>query len=376
MSNDSQPLNSGTKSEGDLRVTVLHLLGGQTLKGGTCTFAIQLTRQRSPEIEQRIWMRRGFVPEEPDLPLVRGGCVSKVPSSLLGDLLGGLAEAWPLRSWIARNRPVILHAHSRMGMVAGALASKLTGVPLVLNFHFRARHWRMYRWLWSWANAALVFNSRETCEHYGCDPRQALIIMPPISWPEMPPPEHAPLQRFVMAGTYVRLKNLHLVIDAFNQLTARGESAELVIYGRVDQPFDPVYEAEITTLARSNPHIFLKNYDPAWASRLAGTDIFVHAARGEAFGIVMLEAFARGCRLVVPPSTFLDDLPGSIGSAGIFRARAFTADDLLEQMRLAQTSQASGSRYWEARQSVRPLFSGESAGRRLRDLYQSLAPPI
>lgn len=372
MSNDSQPLNSGTKSEGDLRIAVLHLLGGQTLKGGTCTFAIQLTRQQSPGIEQRIWMRRGFVPEEPDLPLVRGGCVSKVPSSLLGDLLGGLAEAWPLRSWIAKNRPVILHAHSRMGMVAGALASKLTGVPLVLNFHFRARHWQVYQWLWSWTKAALVFNSRGTCEHYGCDPKQALIVMPPIPWPPTPP-AGGPPHRFVMAGTYVRWKNPHLVIDAFNRLTAQGADAQLVIYGRMDQPFDPVYEAQIATLARSNPRIVLKAYDPAWLSQLSGTDIFVHAAHEEPFGIVILEAFARGCRLVVPPGTFLDDLPGAAGSEGIFRARALTADDLLEQMRFAQASLASGSRYWEKRQSVRSLFSSETMGRQLFGLYQRLS---
>ena len=221
MSNNSQPVNSGGASGRDLRVKVLHLLGGQTFKGGTCTFAIQLTRQRLPGIEQLIWMRRGFVPEETDLPLVRGGRVSRVPASLWEDLLGGIVEAWPLKCWVANHRPVILHAHSRMGMVAGALASKLTGVPLVLNFHFRARHRRVYQWLRSWTNAAPVYNSRGTCEHYGGDPNQALIVMPPILWPSTPPLESGPPIRFVMAGTYVRWKNPHLVIDAFNRLTDR-----------------------------------------------------------------------------------------------------------------------------------------------------------
>ena len=352
---------------------VLHVVSGRDSHGGTMAFAVGLASQPMPGLSHRVWKSRHYVPPQPGASFVCQGLIDKTDVGPMRDLLGGLAEAAPLWSWVAKNKPVILHAHSRLGMVAGALASTFARVPLILNFHFRARRPGRYRRILSWTKATPVFNSRATCEHYGCDPKRALILMPPIRWPSAAPPSGAPRTRFVMASTYVRWKNLHLAIEAFHRLTAQGSDAQLVIYGRSSRPLDPVYQGEVIALAGSNPRILLAEYDPAWTSRLCETDIFVHAAQEEPFGIVILEALARGCRLVVPSGTFLDDLPAPAASDGVFRAEALTPGELLGQMKRALASPPDGKGYWQKRQSLSALFSWESISRRLLPVYQALS---
>src|SRR5262249_30663712 len=81
-----------------------------------------------------------------------------------------------------------------------------------------------------WARAEIVFNSRKTYERFGWRLDAPLIVMPPITWPTAPPPRSSGPVRFDMAGAFVRLKNLHLVLEAFKRLAEDNPTIELLIW--------------------------------------------------------------------------------------------------------------------------------------------------
>src|SRR5574341_1318926 len=122
-----------------------------------------------------------------------------------------------------------------------------------------------------------------------------------------------------MAASYCRWKNVHLGVEAFNRLISENINAQLVIYGLAKQPLEPDYQNEIIALSKSNPFISLREYDPGWLSQMRASDIFLHPAEQEPFGIVILEAYAAGCRLIVPTGTFLDDLLSGLTQHGVLR---------------------------------------------------------
>jgi glycosyltransferase involved in cell wall biosynthesis len=117
----------------------------------------------------------------------------------------------------------------------------------------------------------------------------------------------------VAAGSFARVKRFDGLIEAVRLLRSRAIDRPLEIYGRNDPPFDAAYDAELAALAAATPGVRLRPYDPRWADALREEDVFVHPTAHEGFGIVMVEAYARGCRVVVPRGTVLADLPAGPG---------------------------------------------------------------
>src|SRR5262249_51698985 len=134
--------------------------------------------------------------------------------SILGDIVATLREVGPLSRWAKAHRPLVFHAHSRMGICAGSIVHWLTGVPLVINLHTLARHPWVYRILRRLTHSSVVYNSRKTCFHFGDNPANALIQTPGIQWPEKPPPQRDGKLRFVAAGAMVRGKHFHVILSA------------------------------------------------------------------------------------------------------------------------------------------------------------------
>jgi glycosyltransferase involved in cell wall biosynthesis len=179
--------------------------------------------------------------------------------------------------------------------------------------------------------------------------------MPTIQWPNRPEPGNG---RLVACGAFLPIKNIHLIIEAFD--VAGGAAPQtLHIYGLSPEPLDAGYQEQIIELAGKNPRVFLHNWDESWLDQLGFDDIFIHASRLESFGIVMLEAFARGCRMVVPHDTFLDDL----SQEGIFRSD-LTVESLAKAVKHANAERSLPS-LWEARRAFEKQFAVETTRQKL-----------
>ena len=360
------------------RITVLHVIGGSTLDGGANAFVIELLKSNWGTVDHAIWMHRNCTGgHTKNLPLIRHGWTSRVASSLWGDLCAAMLEAFPLIAWVKKQPCVILHAHSRVGIFASAIVNKLAGVPLLIHLHSLAGNPGVYRRVQKLTGARAAYNSTQTCRHYGSDPAQSSIIMPTTVWPLQPAAIRGGARRFIAAGSFVRSKNFHLLIEAFKILQTEGLSAELHIFGLSNPPLDPAFQKQIVCASEESKAIHLHHWDRNWTRHLGAEDVFVHLGQPESFGIVILEAFVLGCQLLVLQNSFLDELPAPINSTGIHRVQALNVQQLAIEMRrtmqAAIGSHVNAAQLWEQRRSVSWLFSSDHSAALLMPIYESLA---
>jgi len=341
------------------RRVLLHLLGGSNSRGGMMNYVRQLVRQDLPSFEQRIWKYRGYAAENESYLLL--GKARTTDVNLKSDVTAALLDFMPLYCWLRRNPTAVLYAHSRAGSILSTLIRQVRRVPVITHVHVNWRRTGFHRFLWRAARSTVIFNSSRTSRHFGVPPKTGQIHMPTIQWRQRPEPGEG---RLVACSAIQPIKNIHLIIEAF---IAAGDGAPrtLHIYGLSPTPFDPNYQQRIVELVQREPRICLHDWDEHWSDRLGYNDIFIHASCLESFGIVMLEAFARGCRMVVPQDTFLNDL----SQEGIFCAD-LTAESLAQAIRLAN-SYKSDSKLWEARLIFQKQFAIETVRDRLSSLLCS-----
>jgi glycosyltransferase involved in cell wall biosynthesis len=352
---------------------VLHVLGGSNRLGGIMALVTKIASSPVPGIRQSIWKNREFpVPDGSEVNWVCAGSAPLTELSIPSDVIGAFRDVPGLRSWVQRHANAVLYGHGRMGMLAAAITARMAGSPLLIHVHARARRPGLYRWLWRWSRAKVVFNSRQTCRHYGYDPDESLIAMPPISWPSsevLSDIRQSGSARFVSAGMFVPCKNLHILVGGFKLLVENQPDAELCLFGNSSEVISD-YQQRVMASVQDHMAIHLMGWDPNWTASLRPADIFVHASQVEGFGIVILEAFARGCRLVVPPETFLDELPPPLDKLGIVRAKQMDAAGYRWAMQEALAIEPPQGGFWEARKEVSHLFSTETTNRRLGELYR------
>jgi glycosyltransferase involved in cell wall biosynthesis len=341
---------------------VLHLVGGDMAQGGLMSFVRAITREPLPGLEQFVWKHRDYPPDNSST-LCLSHCKT-VERKLAEDIVGAARDLIPLYRWLKKQEVVIIHTHSRMGLILITVLQLLRPVPIVVSVHGQKKERGMYRLLWRMIKATLIFNSRATCHYYGFAVDKSHVLTPTIRWPDQPPPGGG---RFVASGHIVRLKNVHLIIEAFLRMDREGQS--LHIYGFSSSVPEPDYQDEIIRLAKPHSNISLHEWDSRWMDSLREGDIFVHAAEGEAFGIVMLEAYARGCRMVVPYGTFLEELPLS----GVFQSKQEIG--ALAQAMAQACAFPCQNDLWRRRQSVAHLFSLENARQRLCSIYNATVYP-
>jgi glycosyltransferase involved in cell wall biosynthesis len=350
---------------------VLHVVGGADARGGVMSFVASIAGEDQDGVENFIWKHRDFKVPAKAGHYVCEGKTRKTDRSLPSDLLGALKEVLPLCRWTRRQARPLLYAHSRLGIFASSIASVFTKTPLLIHLHALARRSALYSILWRLARAQPIFNSSMTCRHYGGDPARSLIVMPPLQWPKPAAERKNGPIRFVASGAFVRGKHFDVLVAAFKELQQGSMAAELHIYGLASDPADPACQDEILEHAQGNPAIHLHKWDPHWAEHLASTDVFVHLGLPEAFGMVILEAFARGCRLVVMHETFLNDLQPPLDSAAILRVKNLSVAEVMRQMRQASAAIPPASNLWELRRAASPLFSIEESRAKLARIYRA-----
>lgn len=351
-------------------VNVLYVLGGTKLEGGTANVVARLARLKLEGVTQRVWMHKDFVPATESEQFVSAGTATQVNGSVFHDALAGWREARALAAWVKREGRVVLHAHSRVGMMAASLAGSWTNTPVVLHCHFLPTRPWIYHWLRRHCGAEWIFNSPKTCRHFGAVPEESFILFPDVDWPDAPPQPGSGRLRFVAAGAFVPGKHLDVLVAAFRRWRATSGNAELALFGHSATPTNPEHQRAIEAACAADPAITLHPWSADWAQSLTADDIFVHLGEPESFGLVILEAFARGCRVVVLPGTFLDELPAPHGQAGVFRAAKLDAESVAAA--LNQAAGAASESRWAQRRPAQGLFCMAQHAGRLSSFYQRM----
>ncbi len=347
-------------------LNVLHVVCGLNLQGGAETVVRELAGLQLDGVNQTIWMHRDFHPRSGEVVVSRG-LIQTSNRGIFQDLFAGLREAAVLVAWLRGRSGFVLHAHSRVGTIAASIAGVVLRIPVIHHCHTLPRHLWIYHWLVRLCRGQRIFNSTKTRKHYGDWPDDALILMPGLDNWKPADKEHAK-QRFVAAGSFVPGKHLCDLVSAYRLLREEGFDAELHLHGAKPTSDRSAYEREIHELCADQLGVYLHEWNENWSKELSSGDIFVHLGHPESFGIVILEAFSKGLRLVVNRDTFLDDLPKPSCSAGIYRLFERSPRCIAKRMAEALAEDPSED-FAELRKSVRGRFGAIERSDRLRRFY-------
>ena len=209
---------------------------------------------------------------------------------------------------VSEFSPQIMHSHMARAAWAGGKAVPSTGVPLVATTH-------NYVDLKYYRHVARFVPTTEDQERYllaeGVEPSRIARIpnfsmLAPVSAPA-PIPDR-PI-RFAAFGRFVPKKGYAVLLEAFAKALADGLGPATLALGG-DGPLRRDLEQRSAALGLSEQVRF-----DGWIDDIGGyldrADVFVLPSLDEPFGIVMLEAMARGRPIVTTrtqgPSEVLDD---------------------------------------------------------------------
>lgn len=173
--------------------------------------------------------------------------------------------------------------------------------------------------------------------HAGCDPGRITVVpygfhIAPAG-PEGGSPPDPQAAEFLFVGQGVQRKGLHHLIEAWQRAEPPHARLTLVCY-RIDPGIKAMIRMDsIRLLERQSREALEALY--------AGSHIFIMPSLLEGFGLVYLEALARGCHIVGTDNTGLPDLQLPDDAATILKAG--DVDGLARAIaRLAATASAGG----------------------------------
>ncbi len=258
----------------------------------------------------------------------------------------------------------VAHIHEPLMPLVGVAALRLRG-PRVVTFHADPPGWvtRLYRGLHPWVRSLKSSRTMVTAVS-----RQAAAALPSGWEPERIVPNGVdttigPAEvrrrrgRVVFLGRDEPRKGLGLLLEGWPAIRARHPHAELVIMGaeRPDPPEGAVFLGRVSSEVKE------------WTLRSA--EIYVAPnLGGESFGIVLVEAMAAGCAVIVSDLKSFRDVAGS--AARYFAPGSLT--EMVEQIHQVLRSPSVSDRLSEAGPERAGRFSWDRVGPAYRECYEKV----
>jgi glycosyltransferase involved in cell wall biosynthesis len=206
--------------------------------------------------------------------------------------------------------------------------------------------------------AISAFTRDDLVARYGIDPGKVRVVPLAPALPLGAPSVEAPEPPYLLAvGDLRAKKNLRRLVQAFRLLRREGLPHRLVLAG-ADAGQGPALQGD---------GVELPSYveDDRLDALLRGADALVHPSLYEGFGLVMLEAMARGTPVVAAEATALPETAG--GAAELCDPR-----DPADIARAIRAVLADPAPYAERGRSRAAEFSWERTARATRAVYEEL----
>lgn len=234
-----------------------------------------------------------------------------------------------LKRLVSRFKADLLHAHlSRASWMTGIVGTSL-GLPTISTTHNRIKKKYISRINYF---TTITGDLQTYLEQLGIDGRRVRRVpnFSQLKAVDAVASVRPPPLKFVALGRFVRKKGFDLLLEAFKRyLETSSVPARLVLGG--DGPLDSQLRMQAERLGIAHLVDFTGWVDDI-ASCLDAGDIFILPSRDEPFGIVLLEAMARGKPIVTTdvsgPRDFLD-------SSTAFFANVDDSESLGKSMQIA-----------------------------------------
>jgi glycosyltransferase involved in cell wall biosynthesis len=253
-----------------------------------------------------------------DKPYVQRLFVSKTPAFSYPRLQA-------LKYYISHHNPDILHSYGYWYQPADVTAryAKKHNIPFIFHPIFytnsirRKPIWRLYENLigkktFELADVVVVISEYEKklIQDAGYKVKRFALIPPGVDMDMFKAQKENPYSSKSISGTILlsisriaKSKGLQDTIRALPDITKKISDACLVIIGE-----DFGYKADLITIAEKlgvldKVHFWGKASDQELIACLQHADVFIHASKYEAFGIVLAEAMAAGLPIVARNST-------------------------------------------------------------------------
>lgn len=268
---------------------------------------------------------------------------------------------------LLRNfQPRIVHTQLKRAAWHGGRAAYMAGVPAVAKLHNYVGLKR-YRYVHT-----LIGTTRDQREHIlRCGwPEDRVTVIPNFSRVSPAaaarPPECRPV-RFLTCGRLVHKKGFDLLLLAFKELLACRPEASLTIGGSGQEAGElQRLAAELDLMDKVRFAGWIEDVSEA----LDAADVFVLPSREEPFGIVMLEAMARGVPIVATKTKGPEDVL-SKGSAYFVEIESVSA--LAAGLKeVVENPQSAGQKAAAALEIYRATYSADAVLPRLEALYMSV----
>lgn len=267
--------------------------------------------------QQVVWLAGGLLRRGSDNLLVctpdsavaeaataAGIVVATLPCA--GDL--DLSFAWRLRQLLQKERPDIVHCHSRRGAdFLGGQAAAMAGIPAVLSRRVDSPHSRLGAALRYRAFRKVIAISAHVAavlEDAGLQRDKLVVIRSAVtSEPMREPADTAEVRRqfgiepgvvaLASAGQLIARKGHGLLLQALAGI--RSPSCKLVIFGA--GPLRDELQNDVARLKLAD-RVSLAGFRDDFDRLLGGFDMLVHPATREGLGVVMLQAAAAALPVV------------------------------------------------------------------------------
>ncbi|MGI8513245.1 MAG: glycosyltransferase family 4 protein [Solirubrobacteraceae bacterium] len=205
----------------------------------------------------------------------------------------------------------------------------------------------------------------DLCDRYGVPAERVRVIpeAPALPVGRLEPPEGPYL---LAVGDLRRKKNLLRLVEAFRELRSRGLPHRLVLAG-----LDTGEGARVQEAAGEAP-VELTGYvdDARLDALMRGADLVVHPSLYEGFGLVLLEAMARGRPVAAARATALPET----GAGAALYFDPLDREEMASTIERAVTDRELHARLAELGRARAAEFSWDATAERTLSVYEEVLP--